>query len=71
MFRIFYGKVYSDMKEAEKASSLVKDFAPSIKSGRGSYVVELGRYKTQKDADDAYFHFRRQGLKVFMQQLED
>ena len=71
MFRIFYGRVYSDMKEAERAASSVKELAPSVKFGKGSYVVELGRYRTRQATDDAYFHFRGQGLKVFIQKLED
>ena len=71
MFRIFYGRVYSDEKEANKAAASVKELAPSVKSGKGSYIVEIGRYKTRQDADSAYFHFRGQGLKVFIQKLED
>ena len=71
MFRIFYGRVYSDEKEANKAAASVKELAPSVKFGKGAYVVELGRYRARKDADSAYFHFRGQGLKVFIQKLED
>jgi hypothetical protein len=71
MFRIIYGRVYSGEKEANKAAASVKELAPSVKSGKGSYVVEIGRYKTRQNADAAYFRFRQQGLKVFMQKLED
>ena len=71
MFRIIYGRVYSGEKEANKAAASVKELAPSVKSGKGSYVVELGRYRTRKDADSAYASYRKQGMRVFIQKLED
>lgn len=71
MFRIIYGRVYSDEKEANKAAAAVKELAPSVKSGKGSYVVEIGRYKTRQAVDSAYSRFRQQGLKIFIQKIED
>ncbi len=71
MFRIIYGKVYSDEKEANKAAAAVKELGPSVQFGKGSYVVEIGRYKTRPEADSAYFHFRGQGLTIFIQKVED
>ena len=70
-YRIIYGRVYSDAREAEKAALSINDYAPSIKAGKGSYFVELGRYRTRPQADSAYAHYRGQGLRVFIQKLEE
>ena len=71
MFRIIYGKVYSDEKEAEKAAGQVKELSPQVKAGQGSFVVELGKFGTRQEADSAYFAWRGQGLKVWIQKLKD
>ena len=71
MFRVIYGRVFGTEKEAVKASALIKELEPSVKSGRGSYVVELARYRTRTEADTAYLHYRKQGHRVFIQKLED
>ena len=71
MFRIIYGRVFASEKEAEKAALQVKECEPSVKFGKASYVVELGRYRTREEADTAFFGYRGQGLTVFIQRVED
>lgn len=71
MFRVIYGRVFTDVKEAEKAAGQVKELSPQVKAGQGSFVVELGKFGTRQEADSAYFAWRGQGLKVWIQKLKD
>ena len=71
MFRVIYNRVYGDSKEAEKAARSISELHPIVKSGKGSYVVELGQYKTRQQADSAYFAFKNQGHRVFIQNMGD
>ena len=71
MFRVIYDRVFKDSKEAAKAAKSVSELSPMVTDRCGSYFVELGRYKTRQDADSAYAHYRAQGLRVFIQKLED
>ena len=70
-FRVFYGRVYGDRREAEKAFKSVAGCHPTLTEGKGSWFVELGRYRTRREADSAYAHYRGQGLRVFIQRLEE
>lgn len=70
MFRVFYNRVYKDSKDAERDAKKVSDYSPRIKTGKGSWFIELGTYRTRQEADSAYFHFRGQGLRVFIQEIK-
>lgn len=70
MFRVFYNRVYKDAKEAERDAKKVSDYSPRIKTGKGSWFIELGSYNGRQEADSAYAYFRDNGLRVFIQKLE-
>lgn len=69
MFRVIYGRVYGKEREAVADAKKISDLHPQIKQGKGSYVIELGQFKTRKQVDDAYFAYREQGFRVFIQNL--